>query len=178
MKNIFVLRLGHRPLRDKRVTTHVALVARAFGAKGIYVDGKDQKLVEKIKDVISLWGGSYFQVETIADPKKLVKTWKAKGGTIIHLTMYGINLPQVQDRVQHLDNILVVVGAEKVEGWYYHMADINVAVSNQPHSEVAALAIFLDRLYKGEELNIMFGDSKIKVIPMERGKKVIRSDNG
>lgn len=70
MKNIFVLRLGHRPLRDKRVTTHVALVARAFGAKGIYVDGKDQKLVEKIKDVISLWGGSYFQVETIADPKK------------------------------------------------------------------------------------------------------------
>ncbi len=58
------------------------------------------------------------------------------------------------------------------------MADINVAVSNQPHSEVAALAIFLDRLYKGEELNIMFGDSKIKVIPMERGKKVIRSDNG
>ncbi|MEM2376537.1 MAG: tRNA (cytidine(56)-2'-O)-methyltransferase, partial [Sulfolobales archaeon] len=31
---VFVLRLGHRPLRDKRVTTHVALTARAFGANG------------------------------------------------------------------------------------------------------------------------------------------------
>ncbi|MGC9107424.1 MAG: tRNA (cytidine(56)-2'-O)-methyltransferase, partial [Infirmifilum sp.] len=28
---VVVLRLYHRPDRDKRVTTHVALVARAFG---------------------------------------------------------------------------------------------------------------------------------------------------
>ncbi|TFG70124.1 MAG: tRNA (cytidine(56)-2'-O)-methyltransferase, partial [Methanomassiliicoccus sp.] len=29
---IVVLRLGHRPERDQRVTTHVALTARALGA--------------------------------------------------------------------------------------------------------------------------------------------------
>ncbi|MGI0148094.1 MAG: tRNA (cytidine(56)-2'-O)-methyltransferase, partial [Thermoplasmata archaeon] len=38
---VTVLRLGHRPSRDKRVTTHVALVARAFGAAGILVDVAD-----------------------------------------------------------------------------------------------------------------------------------------
>ncbi|WP_192806472.1 RNA methyltransferase [Saccharolobus islandicus] len=43
MKDIYVLRLGHRPARDKRVTTHVILVARAFGAKGVYIEGKDGK---------------------------------------------------------------------------------------------------------------------------------------
>ena len=31
---VYVLRIGHRPGRDKRITTHVALVARAFGANG------------------------------------------------------------------------------------------------------------------------------------------------
>ena len=41
---IEVLRIGHRPGRDKRVTTHVALVARAFGAGGIYIPGGDDKL--------------------------------------------------------------------------------------------------------------------------------------
>ena len=35
--NIEVLRIGQRILRDDRVTTHVALVARAFGASKIYM---------------------------------------------------------------------------------------------------------------------------------------------
>ncbi|WP_238024898.1 MULTISPECIES: tRNA methyltransferase [Metallosphaera] len=177
MKDVYVLRLGHRPQRDKRVTTHVALVARAFGAKGIYIQGDDRKLIKKIEDVINIWGGKYFRIEMISNPRKLVKDWKATGGKVVHLTMYGINLPDVQEKIRELDKILVIVGAEKVEGWYYHMADFNVAISNQPHSEVASLALFLDRLYKGEQLNIMFGDGKISVIPMERGKKVTRRDD-
>ena len=36
--NIEVLRIGQRILRDDRVTTHVALVARAFGASKIYMN--------------------------------------------------------------------------------------------------------------------------------------------
>lgn len=74
-----MLRLGHRPQRDKRVTTHVALVARAFGAKGIYIHGNDQKLAKKIEDVINVWGGKYFRIEMISNPKKLVNDWKATG---------------------------------------------------------------------------------------------------
>ncbi|NIS35916.1 MAG: tRNA (cytidine(56)-2'-O)-methyltransferase, partial [Actinobacteria bacterium] len=39
--------------------------------------------------------------------------------------------------------LLVVVGAAKVSFDVYEAADWNVAVTNQPHSEVAALAVFL-----------------------------------
>ena len=43
---INVLRLGHRIGRDKRITTHVALVARAFGADKILIDTEDRKTEE------------------------------------------------------------------------------------------------------------------------------------
>jgi tRNA (cytidine56-2'-O)-methyltransferase len=36
---VTVLRLGHRPERDKRITTHVGLVARAFGAEEMLLAG-------------------------------------------------------------------------------------------------------------------------------------------
>ena len=35
---IEVLRIGQRVVRDDRVTTHVALVARSFGAQKIYMN--------------------------------------------------------------------------------------------------------------------------------------------
>ena len=36
--NIEILRIGQRLVRDDRVTTHVALVARALGALKIYMN--------------------------------------------------------------------------------------------------------------------------------------------
>jgi tRNA (cytidine56-2'-O)-methyltransferase len=90
--------------------------------------------------------------------------------------MYGININNINNDISNLDNLLVIVGAEKVESWYYHVADYNIAISNQPHSEVAALAIFLDRIYKGEELNIVFRDSKFLIVPQKAGKKVIKNE--
>ncbi|HII05831.1 MAG TPA: tRNA (cytidine(56)-2'-O)-methyltransferase, partial [Methanotrichaceae archaeon] len=68
--------------------------------------------------------------------------------------------------------VMVVVGAEKVPPEIYEMADWNVGVGNQPHSEVAALAVFLDRLWEGEELEKEF-DGKIQVVPSPRYKTVI-----
>jgi len=53
------------------------------------------------------------------------------------------------------------------------VSDFNVAVGNQPHSECTALAIFLDRFFKGKELSKDFKKAKIKVVPQERGKKTI-----
>jgi len=47
---ITILRIGHRISRDKRITTHVALVARAFGAEKIYIDQKDTKIEEKFSN--------------------------------------------------------------------------------------------------------------------------------
>ena len=49
---------------------------------------------------------------------------------------------------------------------------MNIAVGNQPHSEIAALAIFLDRFFQGKELTQSFDNAKMKIIPSSRGKSV------
>ena len=46
---IEVLRIGQRVIRDDRVTTHVALVARAFGASKIYMNEVDPEIENTIK---------------------------------------------------------------------------------------------------------------------------------
>ena len=57
MAGIWIMRIGHRPERDKRVTTHVALSSRALGAKGIFVDTEDPVLEENIRSVVDRFGG-------------------------------------------------------------------------------------------------------------------------
>ena len=47
--NIEVLRIGQRVVRDDRVTTHVALVARALGASKIYMNEVDPDIENTIK---------------------------------------------------------------------------------------------------------------------------------
>jgi len=42
-------------------------------------------------------------------------------------------------------------------------ANYNVAVTNQPHSEIAALSVFLDHLQRGQELKADF-EGKMKII--------------
>ena len=59
---IEVLRIGQRVIRDDRVTTHVALVARAFGASKIYMDEVDPEIENTIKRMNKTWGGE-FEVE-------------------------------------------------------------------------------------------------------------------
>ncbi len=168
--DIFVLRLGHRPARDKRITTHVALTARAFGAKGIYVSTKDDELEESVRDVAGRFGGD-FEIKTGVKWKTILKDFQ---GTKVHLTMYGVHLDDALPRIkkQVKENLLIVVGAEKVPAEVYQLADFNVAVGNQPHSEVAALAVFLDRLMQGEGLRGEF-IGRLKVLPCERGKRVV-----
>lgn len=169
-----VLRLGHRRERDKRVTTHCALVGRAFGAAGMYYSGdRDEGLEASIEKVNRSWGGSFF-VKYVESWRRFLLEARAQGLPIVHLTMYGIPLPEVQERIKGLQRALVVIGAEKVPGDVYRLADFNVAIGNQPHSEVAALAIFLDRILDAAEFRISFADAKIRVVPQERGKRVER----
>ncbi len=164
---IYVLRLGHRPERDKRISTHVALTARAFGAKGIYFDTYDEKVFESVRDVVERWGGNFF-IEHV-NWKKFLKEFK---GLKVHLTMYGIPLIEKIDEIKKYNKILVVVGAEKVPREVYDLCDLNIAIGNQPHSEVSALAVFLDRILDGLVFKLKFENAKIEVIPSERCKKV------
>ena len=171
MSKIIVLRMGHRPQRDKRMTTHVALVARAFGADGVILaDVRDRGVEESVKKVVELWGGPFYI--SLGQPwKRVIGDWRASGGSVVHLTMYGLPIDEVLPSLRGKD-ILVVVGAEKMPGELFDLADFNVAVGNQPHSEVAALAVFLDRVFNGSELKKEFKKGKLKIIPKDKGKKV------
>jgi len=171
---ITVLRLGHRAVRDKRITTHCGLVGRAFGADNMIIYGeRDDNILKSIKKVTENWGGS-FSVRYTDSWKEEIKKWKGQGGTVVHLTMYGVPLPAVIDKINLLQKIMVIIGSEKVPREVYQLADYNIAIGNQPHSEVAALAVFLDKITGGIEFELKFSNAKIRVIPQERGKRVER----
>lgn len=164
---ITVLRLGHRPERDKRVTTHVCLVARALGANGVIISTKDESIEESVKDVVNRFGGEFF-IQSGINWKNYIKNFN---GVKVHLTMYGIPIQEIISKIPRDKDILIIVGSEKVPSEVYQMADFNVAITNQPHSEVAGLAIFLDRFFDGKELYKNF-KGIMRVVPSERGKNM------
>ena len=174
---IVVLRWGHRPQRDVRLTTHVALTARALCASGfILSDVQDPNIESTVKKITDHWGGT-FHFEMGTPWKKAIRDWKAKGGVIVHLTAYGENIQSsdVLSRIKILGkDILVVVGSQKVPGDFYSsdVSDFNVSIGNQPHSECAALAVFLDRFFAGEELTRTFDKAKMRIVPKARGKEI------
>lgn len=210
---ITVLRIGHRLDRDKRITTHVCLVARALGADEIIITTKDARMEETIGKVVESFGGP-FSIKSGLDTRKVIKAHKEKGGIIVHLTMYGELLddaiPGIIEAVKpdgaaaqgkaggasksaakSKDGLLgkralkapsknrkgrglmVIVGAEKVPRDIYDCADFNVAVGNQPHSEVAALALFLDRYHKGAQFALKMSGGRVRILPNKRGKTVV-----
>jgi len=133
----------------------------------------DNRIVDTIQDMNERWGGQQeFEVELVNDWRSLIKSWKRNAGNVVHLTMYGINLNKTLPQIKIKSNILVVVGASKVPREVYSMADYNVAIGHQPHSEVAALAVFLDRLFEGRELDRCFKNAKMSIIPSQAGKRV------
>jgi tRNA (cytidine56-2'-O)-methyltransferase len=165
---ITVLRLGHRYMRDKRISTHIGLVARALGADELLMDIKDPLVEESIAAVVSEWGGS-FSVGVVPNWSKYIRDYE---GDSIHLTMYGIGVSDCVKKIATSGrDKLIIVGGKKVPSEVYHMVDYNVAVGNQPHSEVAALAIFLDRLQGGEWEKKDFSGKK-RIVPQEHGKLV------
>ncbi len=149
----------------------MGLVARAFGAEEMLLDGRDAHVEESLADVAERWGGGFSLKADVSWRGEAVR-FKEAGGKIVHLTMYGSNLPDVIEEIKQSENIMVAVGAEKVPAEMYEVADWNVAVGNQPHSEVAALAVFLDRLFEGKELLREF-EGGLKILPSAKGKQVI-----
>ena len=101
---------------------------------------------------------------------------KRNGGKVVHLSRYGLRLQDVISQIRTEEKILVVVGAEKVPGDMYELADYNVAVANQPHSEISALALFLDHLYEGEELELSFPDAGREGLPTAIGKTTVKHE--
>jgi tRNA (cytidine56-2'-O)-methyltransferase len=107
--------------------------------------------------------------------KKVIREAREEGRAVVHLTMYGVPLQDEVERLRSLEKVLVVVGGPKVPGKVYHEADFNVAVTSQPHSEIAALAITLHEMQSGEELKRSFGKSRLRILPSARGKRVVET---
>ncbi len=167
-----MLRFGHRPGRDDRMTTHVGLTARALGADRVLFPDNAGQSAETVRDITDRFGGP-FDVELREDQRAIIRNWE---GTVVHLTMYGEEVQTVQEEIReahHDEPILIVVGGEKVPFEVYDHADWNVGVTNQPHSEVAGLAVFLDRLFDGDELDREWEGGEQRVIPKETGKRVV-----
>ena len=170
---IAVLRLSHRIIRDKRITTHLALTARAFGAvEFLYSGDHDSNIEQSIEDVCNQWGGD-FTISHIGKPLKFIKDWKTNNGIVIHLTMYGIELSDYLEQLKEMleGEILVVVGGAKVPGSIFELADYNIAIGHQPHSEVAALAVLLDNTSDGDIRKQKFANAKIEIEPSESGRQ-------
>jgi tRNA (cytidine56-2'-O)-methyltransferase len=169
---VAVVRLGHRPGRDERMTTHVGLTARALGADRVVLADEGASQQDTIEEVTDRFGGP-FAVETTDAPGAVLGEWE---GVVVHLTMYGLPVQEVEGEIRETfadgEGVLVVVGAEKVPFSVYERADWNVAVTNQPHSEVASLAVFLDHLFESEQLDREWDDADRAVVPQSEGKRV------
>ncbi len=167
-----MLRYGHRAVRDYRVTSHCCLVARAFGAKKIIIEGGKDKAIEgSIKEVTNKWGGN-FAVEFIESWRAPLQKYKNRGFRIVHLTMYGEPIQKKINNIRENKKLLVLIGSKKVEREVYDRADYNIAVTSQPHSEIAAMVILLHMLFEGKELEKKFPKAKIKIIPQKKGKRL------
>ncbi len=173
MERLMVLRMGHRFFRDSRVTTHVCLTARALGADGVIIaDREDKALEATIGEVVRRFGGN-FSIESGKPWRKTIRDWSDEGGKVVHLTAYGLRLPDVIQEVNNANGgILVVVGSEKMPGEVFKLADWNVSVTNQPMSEVAALAVFLDWHLQHRAFDKVFPNGQVEIIPSSDQKQV------
>mgnify|MGYP001198903722 CR=1 FL=1 len=172
-----VLRLGHRRDRDKRITSHLGLTARAFGADEVILAGeRDPSALETWDSVTGRFGGEFLSRFEESPMSWLRKASKSGEVTIVHLTMYGRPWRESIPSIPTDKPALVVVGGTKVPAEVYHLANHNVSIGNQPHSEVAALAIFLDSWIGPIDEKSKFSGAKMKVIPSAKGKVVINDD--
>src|SRR3990172_3424041 len=109
--SLTILRLNHRIGRDKRVTTHLFLAARAFGAdNGILSGDRDEQVLKSVNKTSAEWGGSFL----ISYEKNWRKVIENFNGRIVNLTMYGMPVQDHIDSIRGAGDLLVVVGGAKV----------------------------------------------------------------
>ena len=173
---IEVLRLGHRLGRDPRITTHLALVSRAMGACSFVLAGdEDEKLFSNIHSVNERFGHGLscrYEKSPMRMLREIANSDEESKPIIIHLTMYGEPFKEVIPNIPKDKPVVVVVGGAKVPGELFKVSDFNIAVGNQPHSEVAALALFLDSWTDGEGFNREFSEPQLVISPSKSGKDV------
>ena len=180
-RRVSVLRLGHRRERDKRITSHLGLTARAFGADEVILAGEeDESAIETWRSVSERFGGE-FECRYEANPMSFLRRFAkdagdGKPGQIVHLTMYGESWRESLSSIESNRPMVIVVGGTKVPGEVFRLANFNISIGNQPHSEVAALGVFLESLigqideskhFQGGEIQVVHSLDRKKVMSLE-----------
>ena len=178
LPHLSVLRLGHRRERDKRITSHLGLTARAFGADEVILAGEvDPSALETWNSVSARFGGEFacrHEEKPLSWLRRFAKdAGDGEPGVIVHLTMYGEPWREAIPKISTDRPTVVIVGGTKVPGEVYRLANHNISVGNQPHSEVAALAIFLESWVGPIDDGNRFSGGEIRVIPNAEGKRVV-----
>ena len=177
-RRVSVLRLGHRRERDKRFTSHLGLTARAFGADEVILAGdEDESAIETWRSVSERFGGD-FECRYEANPMSFLRRFAkdagdGKPGQIVHLTMYGESWRESLSSIESNRPMVIVVGGTKVPGEVFRLANYNISIGNQPHSEVAALGVFLESLIGQIDESKHFQGGEIQVVPSLDRKKVM-----
>lgn len=173
-----VLRLGYRKGRDPRITTHLALVSRALGATHFKLAGdEDEDMFSNVRSVNERFGGS-MECEHLSGAMGWLKRFTQRDagdgepGVAVHLTMYGEPYREAIPKIRRDRPLVVVVGGAKVPPEAFEYAHYNVAVGNQPHSEVAALALFMEAWFGEGGAQRTFPDARLVIEPSARGKNV------
>ena len=148
------------------------LASRALGAAKCYYCGARDEYLEKTIATVSKKFGGTFSAEHVRDWKKFLKEFD---GIKVHLTMYGDpyeeKMQEIKKELESKD-ILLIVGSEKVETEIYNTSDYNIAVLNQPHSEVSAVALALNEL----RLKKDFSKAELFISPGEKTKNGYRKN--
>ncbi len=177
-QRVSVLRLGHRRERDKRITSHLGLTARAFGADEVILAGEeDESALETWRSVSERFGGEFecrYETNPLSFLRRFAKdAGDGKPGEIVHLTMYGESWRESLGVIERNRPMVIVVGGTKVPGEVFRLAKYNISIGNQPHSEVAALGVFLESLIGQIDESTHFQGGDIQVIPSLDRKKVM-----
>ena len=177
-QRVSVLRLGHRRERDKRITSHLGLTARAFGANEVILAGEeDESALDTWRSVSDRFGGD-FECRYEPKPMALLRRFSQDAGDghpgiIVHLTMYGESWRESLNSIERGRPMVIVVGGTKVSGEVFRLANHNISIGNQPHSEVAALRVFLESFIGRLDESKHFQGGEIQVVPSLDRKQVM-----
>ena len=102
----------------------------------IYMTGvSNGSINDTVSSVSKRWGGR-FKVEIIQDWKSLAKLGKRKVAKWLTLQCMASILMISLKGCAKKTSLLVIIGAEKVPQEAHDLADYNIAIGNQPHSEI------------------------------------------
>ena len=139
---------------------------------------KDDGILKSIQSICERWGGE-FRTRYEKNWNSFLEKHKKGGWEIVHLTMYGLQFQKELPKLQSsLKNKIVIVGSEKVPPEVYQMADYNLSVTTQPHSEAAALGVFLHDFFHAPDTVTRFGQDNEGQIMVGTGDCVNEADGG